>query len=121
MTTESRGAPRSSTEESSGVGVSRHSTVIALSYATTALVLVALWGILVGPTTQLQPFTFTALVAAAFLAERIALPLSPRSWYTISTPIVLLTGLVGGPVAGAIAGAVTAVGDDAGTWRRRAA
>jgi diguanylate cyclase (GGDEF)-like protein len=121
MTTESRAAPRSSTEDSSGVGVSRHSTVIALSYATTALVLVALWGILVGPTTQLQPFTFTALVAAAFLAERIALPLSPRSWYTISTPIVLLTGLVGGPVAGAIAGAVTAVGDDAGTWRRRAA
>ena len=46
---------------------------------------------------------------------------SPRSWYTISTPIVLLTGLVGGPVAGSIAGAVTAVGDDTGTWRRRAA
>jgi diguanylate cyclase (GGDEF)-like protein len=28
---------------------------------------------------------------------------------------------VGGPIAGSVAGAATAVGDDAGTWRRRAA
>jgi diguanylate cyclase (GGDEF)-like protein len=110
-----------SAEAGGGIGVPRHSTVIALSYAATALVLVALWGLMVGPTTQLQPFVFTALIAAAFLAERIAVPVSPRTWYTISTPIVLLTGLVGGPIAGSIAGAATAVGDEAGTWRRRAA
>ena len=38
------------------------------------------------------------LIAASFLTERIALPLTPRSFYTVSTPIVLLTGLVGGPL-----------------------
>ena len=99
----------------------RDGTWLALAYAATALALVGLWGVMVGPTSQLEPFTFAALVAAAFLAGRIALPLSPRSWYTVSTPVVLLTGLVGGPIAGALAGAATVVGDDAGTWRRRAA
>jgi diguanylate cyclase (GGDEF)-like protein len=95
-------------------------TWLSLTYAATALTLVGLWGILVGPTTELEPFTFTALVAASVIAGRIALPISPRSWYTIATPIVLLTGLVGGPVAGSIAGAATAVGDGRGPWRKRA-
>jgi diguanylate cyclase (GGDEF)-like protein len=71
--------------------------------------------------TSLTPFLFTALLATAFVAERIALPLSHRGWYTPSTPVVVLTGLIGGPVAGAVAGAVTAVGDVDGAWRRRLA
>lgn len=114
------GSPRTDKENGkTTVGDGRDATWLSLTYAATALALVGLWGFLVGPTSQLEPFTFTALVAASFLAGRIALPISPRSWYTISTPIVLLTGLVGGPLAGSIAGAATAVGDDVGTWRRR--
>src|SRR4051794_33566225 len=85
----------------------RDGTWLALAYAATALTLVGVWGIVVGPSTDLQPFTFTSLVAASFVAARIALPITPRSWYTISTPVVLLTGLVGGPLAGFAAGAAT--------------
>ena len=112
------------TPESNGdpvVADPRDGTWLALAYAGTAVALVGIWGVLVGRTSQLEPFTFAALVAASFVAGRIALPISRRGWYTISTPVVLLTGLVGGPIAGSIAGAATAVGDDAGTWRRRAA
>jgi diguanylate cyclase (GGDEF)-like protein len=96
-------------------------TWLSLTYASAALALVASWGFLVSPTSGLHSFTFAALVASAFLAGRIAVPITPRSWYTMATPIVLLTGLVGGPIAGWVAGAATAVGDEKGTWRRRAA
>ncbi len=57
----------------------------------------------------LDAFTFAVLVGAAFLAEHIAVPITPRSMFHASTPVVLLTGLLGGPLAGAAAGAVTAV------------
>ena len=119
--TGSDGAPASAVNDESVVADPRDGTWVAIAYAATALALVGIWGLVVGPTTQMEPFTFTALVAASFVAGRLAVPVSPRGWYTISTPVVLLTGLVGGPIAGSIAGAATAVGDDAGTWRRRAA
>jgi diguanylate cyclase (GGDEF)-like protein len=96
-------------------------TWLAVSYASVAVAVAGTWGVVMEPGTSLTPFLFTALIAAAFLAERIALPLSPRGWYTPSTPIVVLTGLIGGPLAGAVAGAVTAVGDAEGAWRRRVA
>ena len=96
-------------------------TWLAVGYALVAVALAGSWGVALHLGTTLTPFLFTSLIAAAFLAERIALPLSPRGWYTPSTPIVVLTGLIGGPLAGAVAGAVTAVGDAEGAWRRRVA
>jgi diguanylate cyclase (GGDEF)-like protein len=96
-------------------------TWLAVTYAMVAVALAGVWSVGVDGETSLTPFTFTALIAAAFLAERIALPLSPRGWYTPSTPFVVLTGLVGGPLAGAVAGSVTALGDAEGAWRRRLA
>ncbi|HEU0337539.1 MAG TPA: GGDEF domain-containing protein [Gaiellaceae bacterium] len=96
-------------------------TWLAVAYALAAVVLAGTWSVAMERGTSLTPFVFTALIAAAFLAERIAVPLSPRGWYTPSTPIVVLTGLVGGPLAGAVAGGVTALGDAEGAWRRRLA
>ena len=77
-------------------------------------------GLLVGHTTDLQPFAFAVLIAASFLTERIALPPHAAQLLHGVDPIVLLTGLVGGPLAGAVAGAATAIGDDIGDWKRRA-
>jgi diguanylate cyclase (GGDEF)-like protein len=107
-----------SDEDTDRGGIPRE-TLLSLLYAGSALAAVAAWVLFVDHTTDLAPFTFAVLIAASFLAERIALPLTPRSFYTVSTPIVLLTGLVGGPLAGAVAGAATAVGDDRGDWKRR--
>lgn len=94
-------------------------TWIAVAYALLAVALVGTWGVSVGRGGTLTPFLFACLLSTALLAERIALPLSPRGWYTVSTPVVLLTGLLGGPIAGATAGAATALGDSEAAWRRR--
>jgi diguanylate cyclase (GGDEF)-like protein len=96
-------------------------TWVAIGYALTAVAVAGCWGVAMQPGTSVTPFLFTTLLATAFVAERIALPLSHRGWYTPSTPVVVFTGLIGGPIAGAVAGAVTAVGDPEGAWRRRLA
>lgn len=108
-------------EEASAPARPARGTSLAVGYALAGVALAGAWGVVVQPGTRLTPFLFSVLVAAAFLAERIAVPLSPRGWYTPSTPVVLLAGLIGGPLAGALAGAATALGDGDGAWRRRAA
>lgn len=63
----------------------------------------------------------TALAVLAALAERITFQLGPRSWYTPTTPVIVLAALVGGPVGGVlVAVAPQAVARDS-VWRRRAA
>jgi diguanylate cyclase (GGDEF)-like protein len=94
-------------------------TWLAVTYALVAVAVVGTWGFTAGRGGTLTPFLFACLLATALLAERIALPLSARGWYTVSTPIVLLTGLLGGPVVGALAGVATALGDTEAAWRRR--
>jgi diguanylate cyclase (GGDEF)-like protein len=96
-------------------------TWVAVGYALAAVAVAGSWGVVMEAGTALTPFLFTILLATAFVAERIAFPLSHRGWYTPSTPVVVLTGLIGGPLAGAFAGAVTAAGDLDGAWRRRLA
>jgi diguanylate cyclase (GGDEF)-like protein len=60
-----------------------------------------------------------ALVAA--LAERISIQLGPRSWYTPTTPVVVLAGLLGGPLGGAAVAGASQLGVTGSVWRRRSA
>ncbi len=62
-----------------------------------------------------------ALVLAAAAAERVVVQLGPRSWYTASTPIIVLAALIGGPLLGVAAGASTQIARSESVWRRRAA
>ena len=61
------------------------------------------------------------LVLAAAAAEHIVVQLGPRSWYTASTPVVVLAALVGGPLLGVAAGVSTQLIRPEAVWRRQAA
>lgn len=60
------------------------------------------------------------LVATAAVAERITIQLGPRSWYTPSTPVIVLAGLLGGPLAGIAAAVAGQVVPQESVWRKRA-
>ena len=62
-----------------------------------------------------------ALIVAAAAAERVVVQLGPRSWYTASTPIIVLAALIGGPLVGVAAGAATQIIRPGAVWRRQAA
>ncbi|MFN8223536.1 MAG: GGDEF domain-containing protein [Gaiellales bacterium] len=59
------------------------------------------------------------LLVAATCAERIEIQLGPRSWYSPSSAVLVLVGLLGGPVAGALAGVATALPGARKPIRRR--
>ena len=61
----------------------------------------------------------SSLAAAA--AERVVVQLGPRSWYTASTPVIVLAALIGGPLLGVAAGASTQIIRPESVWRRQAA
>ena len=93
--------------------------MVALGFPAVALALAAVWAFPghVGPTVSL-PFVL-ALVVAPVFAERISVQLGPRSWYTASTPTIVLAGLLGGPLVGVAAGAAGQVVNTSSVWRRR--
>ena len=62
-----------------------------------------------------------ALVVAAAAAERVVVQLGPRSWYTASTPVIVLAALIGGPLVGVAAGVSTQIIQPESVWRRQAA
>ena len=62
-----------------------------------------------------------ALLVVAAAAEQIVVQLGPRSWYTASTPVVVLAALLGGPLLGVAAGISTQVIRPEAVWRRRSA
>jgi diguanylate cyclase (GGDEF)-like protein len=94
---------------------------IGLPAVALALLLVSALGFPahIGPTVSL-PF-LVALVVAPVFAERISLQLGPRSWYTASTPTIVLAGLLGGPLVGVAAGAAGQAASTGSVWRRRLA
>ena len=53
--------------------------------------------------------------------ERVVVQLGPRSWYTASTPVIVLAALIGGPLVGVAAGASTQIIRPESVWRRQAA
>lgn len=109
--------------ERSGQGVADPSrgTRVAVGFSLLAAALATAWlvrnGFEVGTTV---PVT-VALLAVAAAAERIVVQLGPRSWYTASTPTIVLAALLGGPLVGFAAGVATQVARGEAVWRRRLA
>jgi diguanylate cyclase (GGDEF)-like protein len=104
-----------------GVADPSRGSAVALGFPLLALALVALWVARDGVSVDVGPVTLVGLLATSALAERIALQLGPRSWYTASTPAVVLTGVLGGPLAGAAAGLASQTLRRETVWRRRLA
>jgi diguanylate cyclase (GGDEF)-like protein len=70
---------------------------------------------------QTSAATALALAVGAAFGERIAIPLGPRTWYTPSTPVIVLAGLLCGPAGGALVAVAAQLGPAGGAWRRRVA
>jgi diguanylate cyclase (GGDEF)-like protein len=99
----------------------RRGTIVAVTLPALAAVLVAVavTALDIGP--SVSPVFVAVLLAAPVVAERISVQLGPRSWYTASTPTIVLAGLLGGPLVGAAAGAASQLGSTTSVWRRRLA
>ena len=61
------------------------------------------------------------LLAIVAAAARIVVQVGPRSWYSASTPAVVLAALLGGPFVGLAAGISTQLLRQGDVWRRRSA
>lgn len=97
----------------------KRGTFVALGFPLLAAALLVPWLLRHGLETDLSAAGIVGLVGVAAAAERIAIQIGPRSWYTPSTPAIVLAGVLGGPLVGvgaAIAGQVGATGH---VWRRR--
>ena len=104
-----------------GVADPARGTRVAVGLPIVALALAVLWVRHAGVHLQATVPIAVALVAVAAAAERIVVPLGPRSWYTASTPAVVLAGLLGGPLVGVAAGVATQGARTEAVWRRRCA
>lgn len=113
--------PRAPVHPSAGVADPRRGTVVALLYPAVALALVALWPSPGDAGPRVSAWLLAVVVVAAILAERVSVQLGPRSWYTASTPTIVLAGLLGGPLAGALAGIGGPATTPGSVWRRRCA
>ena len=97
----------------------RRGTGLVLGYAAVAAISVLGYGAWRGFVVDLSPLELTGFVALSACAGRIAVLVGPRMWYSPTTPVYVLAGLVGGPVAGAFTGvAMEALNDDK-VWRHR--
>jgi hypothetical protein len=95
---------------------------VALGLPALAVAATAAWIWLQGaPWLDTSPAVAVILCVAAVCGERVYVQLGPRSWYTASTPAVVLAGLLGGPLLGAAVGASTQLIRPEAVWRRRAA
>jgi diguanylate cyclase (GGDEF)-like protein len=97
----------------------RRGTVLAGGYALAAVLLVLVWGTWHGFVVALSPLQLTAFVALSACAGQIAVLVGPRTWYTPTTPVIVLAGLTGGPIAGAFAGAASEALGGNRVWRQR--
>ncbi len=106
---------------STGVADPRRGTALAIAFPALALILALVWAFPgnIGPTVSLP--LLLMLVVVPLFAEQISVQLGPRSWYTASTPTIVLAGLLGGPLVGVAAGAASQVGSTTSVWRRRCA
>lgn len=96
-------------------------TLVAIGFPLVAAGLSVLCLSVASPTTRPSPALVLALLVAPAVAERVAIQLGPRSWYTACTPTIVLAGLVGGPAVGLAAGVASQLARTDVVWRRRAA
>ena len=104
-----------------GVADPSRGTGVAVGFSVLAAALTAGWVLRSGWSLDIPVVMFVGLLATCAAAERIALQLGPRSWYTASTPAVVLTALLAGPLAGAAAGVASQTLRTEAVWRRRLA
>ncbi|MGZ8687573.1 MAG: diguanylate cyclase domain-containing protein [Gaiellaceae bacterium] len=96
-------------------------TRVAIGFSLLAVMLAAAWVARDGWETGTTAPVTAALLVIAAAAERIVVQLGPRSWYTASTPTIVLAALLGGPLVGFAAGVATQVARSEAVWRRRLA
>jgi diguanylate cyclase (GGDEF)-like protein len=97
----------------------RRGTGLVLAYAVAGTVAVLAWAVVYGTAVSLPALELIGFVALAACAGQIGVLVGPRTWYSPTTPLVVLAGLVGGPLAGALTGAATeSLGSDR-VWRQR--
>src|SRR3954447_5043448 len=113
----SRGPRRSPT----GVTEPSKGTALAVGFPLLATVVVLSWIAIHGLTIDVGAVPFVGLLVATACAERVTIQLGPRSWYSPSSAVLVVVGLLAGPVAGYAAGAVTAVAVAGKPIRRRGA
>ena len=90
-----------------------------VGYAVVAVLLLLVWGAWHGFVVDLSPLQLTGFIALSACAGKIGMLVGPRTWYTPTTPVMVLAGLVGGPIAGAVTGAASeALGTNV-VWRQR--
>lgn len=94
---------------------------MAIGIPAVAIVGVALWTLDRTPSLSTSLPIALAMLALAAAARQVVLQLGPRSWYTASTPIVVLAALLGGPLLGVAAGVASQIVRPDAVWRRRSA
>ena len=94
---------------------------MALGFPAAAALLAVLWAAGPGPVGGLNPVELAVLLAAVALAEQVELPITGRTTYTFSTPLVVLAAVLGGPLTGLAAGALAGAAMTGAVWRRRLA
>jgi diguanylate cyclase (GGDEF)-like protein len=114
-------APRSVLQRASGVADPSRGTAVAVGFPLLALILGGWWLARHGWQLDVSAATLVGLLATCAAAERIALQLGPRSWYTASTPAIVLAALLGGPLAGLAGGIASQTLRTDVVWRRRLA
>ena len=104
-----------------GVADPSRGTRVAIGIPAVAAVATALWASRSGVSLDTSLPIAVALLVVAAAASRIVVQLGPRSWYTASTPVVVLAALLGGPLLGVAAGVSTQLIRPEAVWRRRSA
>ncbi len=94
---------------------------MAVGFPLVAAVATALWTAGSGASLDTSLPIAASLVVVAAAAEHIVVQLGPRSWYTASTPVIVLAALLGGPLLGVAAGISTQLIRPEAVWRRRSA
>jgi diguanylate cyclase (GGDEF)-like protein len=117
------GVPTRAARRSSAQAVAdpTRGTGVAVTFPAGAGLLLAGWAESHGWGVYVSFPELLALMSVAAAAERIAVQLGPRSWYTASAPAIVLAGLLGGPTAGAAAAVAAQILRPEAVWRRRCA
>jgi diguanylate cyclase (GGDEF)-like protein len=104
---------------STGVADPSRGTLVAVGIPLTAAVATVAWTLVHGPVLTTSVLVAVAMLGVAAAAKQVVVQLGPRSWYTASTPVVVLAALLGGPLLGVAAGIATQAVHQKAVWRRR--
>ncbi|MEP6892438.1 MAG: GGDEF domain-containing protein [Gaiellaceae bacterium] len=116
---QARFSPDRSAPASTQVAGPQRGTALAVGYAVVPFLLAVWWSRSHGFAVALAPSELGALVVLTACAGRISILIGPRTWYSPTTGVMILAGLVSGPLAGALAGAATEGLTTDRVWRHR--